>query len=86
MGSLHIEFFHNNSPGIERYPGTPHVRGKFLFVVCVKRSNCVLTVTPLFLNRASLLCEVPHFGSLRSEKASYHPVQLQILRRHGDLC
>lgn len=36
MGSLHIEFFHNNSPGIERYPGTPHVRGKFLFVVCGK--------------------------------------------------
>ena len=24
MGSLHIEFFHNNSPGTERYPGTPH--------------------------------------------------------------
>lgn len=86
MGSLHIEFFHNNSLGIERYPGTPHVRGKFLFVVCVKRSNCFLTVTPLFSNSASLLCEVPHFGSLRSEKASYHPVQLQILRRHGDLC
>ena len=79
MGSLHIEFFHNNSPGIERYPGTPHVRGEFLFVVCVKRSNCFLTVTPLFLNPASLLCEVPHFGSLRSEKASYHPVRPEVL-------
>ena len=55
MGSLHIEFFHNNSPGIERYPGTPHVRGKFLFVVCVKRSNCFLTVTPLFLNHLIFL-------------------------------
>lgn len=36
MGSLHIEFFHNNSPGIERYPGTPHVRGEFLFAVLCK--------------------------------------------------
>ena len=23
MGSLHIEFFHNNSPGAERFLGTP---------------------------------------------------------------
>ena len=36
MGSLHIEFFHNNSPGTERYPGTPHFMEDFCLHEAIK--------------------------------------------------